>query len=89
MNIVMENTGRFGYFLTLSDGRSVELSPKVGPVSLPKRETEVNGALKKMLDKGLVKIIKPPKSTSKKTKTTTTAKAPTKKLKATTNPKMR
>jgi hypothetical protein len=42
-----------------------------------------------MLDKGLVKIIKPPKSTSKKTKTTTTAKAPTKKLKATTNPKMR
>ncbi len=68
MDIIVQNTGRFGYWLTLSDGRSVELSPKAGPVTLPQRELEVNGALQKMLERGLVRRLEPGKTASKKTK---------------------
>ncbi|MGD8836681.1 MAG: hypothetical protein PVJ19_17195 [Desulfobacteraceae bacterium] len=89
MNIVVQNTGRFGYWLTLSDGRSVELSPKVGPISLPEREKKVNSALIKMLDKGLIRIIAPVKPAAKKVKTTPKSRASTKKPKMTTKPKMR
>ena len=69
MDIIVQNTGRFGYWLTLSDGRSVELSPKAGPVSLPERELEVNGALQKMLAKGLVRRVMSDKTALKKSKT--------------------
>lgn len=60
MNVTLQNTGRFGFWVTLSDGRSIDLSPRTQPVSVPARELKVNRSLKKLLDRGLVQEIKAP-----------------------------
>ncbi len=76
MNVTLQNTGRFGFWLTLSDGRSIDLSPRTGPVSIPKRELTVNRSVIKLLEKGLVQEVKPaPKRPKKKAQ----GKAPVKK----------
>lgn len=66
MNVILQNTGRFGIWLTLSDGRSIDLSPRVPPVSIPARELTVNKSLKKMLERGLVQEVKAAQKTPKK-----------------------
>ena len=67
MNVTLQNTGRFGLWVTLSDGRSIDLSPRTPPVSIPARELKVNRSIKKLLDRGLVQEIKaPPKKKSQK-----------------------
>ena len=58
MNVTLQNTGRFGFWLTLSDGRSIDLSPRVQPVSIPKRELTVNKSLIKLLERGFVQEVK-------------------------------
>ena len=89
MSIVVKNTGRFGYWLTLSDGSTVELSPRVEPISLPDREEKVNRLLKKMLDKGLVRKMEIKKAASKKVKTRPPAKTSRSKSRSTVKPKTR
>lgn len=67
MNVTLQNTGRFGFWVTLSDGRSIDLSPRTQPVSVPARELKVNRSLKKLMDRGLVQEMKaPPKKKPQK-----------------------
>ena len=61
MNVTLKNTSRFGFWVTLSDGSSIDLSPRTEPVSVPKRELIVNRSLKKLMDRGLVEEIKEPR----------------------------
>ena len=60
MNVTLKNTSRFGFWVTLSDGSSIDLSPRTKPVSVPQRELIVNRSLKKLMDRGLVEEIKEP-----------------------------
>ncbi len=89
MSIVVQNTGRFAFWLTLSDGTAVELSPRVGPITLPEREEKVNLSLKKLLAKGLVKQMETGKAGSGKSAAGAKRKTAVKKAKTTTKPKAR
>ena len=60
MNVTLKNTSRFGFWVTLSDGNSIDLSPRTKPVSVPERELRVNSSLKKLIDRGLVEKIEEP-----------------------------
>lgn len=66
MNVTLQNTSRFGVWITLSDGRSIDLSPRTPPVSVPARELKVNRSIKKLLDRGLVQEIKSPEKEYRK-----------------------
>ncbi len=58
MTVTLQNSSRFGFWITLSDGEFIELSPRTKPVSIPKRELTVNNSLRKLLDRGLVQQVK-------------------------------
>ncbi len=63
MNVTLKNTSRFGFWVTLSDGKSIDLSPRTKPVSVPERELRVNSALKKLIERGLIENIEKPTRT--------------------------
>lgn len=57
MEVKIDNlTGR-PLWIQLTDGRSVDLSPRVCPVTIPKRELNANTSLKRLLDLSVVRVI--------------------------------
>lgn len=55
--VKIDNLSGRALWVQLTDGTSVDLSPRVCPVSIPKREVDVNTSLKKLLALSVVRVI--------------------------------
>jgi len=71
MTAIIDNLTDKMLFISLTDGRTLDLSPQVCPVSIPENELKVNVKIKKLLARGVIRLVS--KETKNKTEANTRA----------------